>query len=67
MCNPKLSKCKCSIFGFLTDGHSNQFNNVVVSATLKSARVIRAGYSTVLPDLISIMERPVSRASFKVD
>lgn len=47
-------------------GTRNQLSNEF-AATLKMTRCIRAGYSTVLPDLISIMENPVSWTSFKVD
>lgn len=67
----ELNHCKLNIIGFLSVGETqanhNQFSNVVASVTLKMTRVIRAGYITVLPDLISIMEKPVSRVSFKVD
>lgn len=53
--------------GQTKQGICNEPNSAVVSTNFKMTRVIVAGYSTILPDLISIMEKPVSRTSFKVD
>lgn len=56
------------IFGvFDPSVRQKQRSSTVVSSTLKMIGCMRAGYSTDLPGLINIMEKPVSRVSFKVD